>query len=62
MFVGVVGTDPYDAFGVLSAAVLDEGGDFCWELWKVATDWWAFGPACLIHFVCMSRAESKSCV
>ena len=38
MFVGVVGTDPYDTFGVLIAAVLNEGGDFGGELWKVTSD------------------------
>ena len=50
MFVGVVGTDPYDTFGVLGAAVLDEGGDVGWEVGEVVTDCWTFGP--LLDMMC----------
>ena len=47
MFVGVVGTDPYDPLDVLSAAVLNEGGDVGWEVGEVVSDCWAFGSVIL---------------
>lgn len=56
MFVGVIGTDPYDPFGVLGAAVLDEGGDVGGEVGEVVADCWTFGP--FVHII-MTSCERR---